>query len=168
MATPHANDFLVSAAAGIVATVPMTVAMEQLHRVLPDDHRPLPPREVIEGLYEQFGAYPIADERQLQESTVLLHYLFGGAAGAVFPLLAPKSLPAAVGAGVLYGMIVWTGSYLGWLPAIGVRHHAKHDSTARTGLMVAAHMVWGMTLGLLLRGRPGLRAAARDPDAVEL
>jgi hypothetical protein len=96
-----------------------------------------------------------------------LHYSFGAAAGGLFPLVAPQRLPAAVSVGVLYGLTVWSGSYLGLLPAIGVRHHAKHDTAARTGIMVAAHVVWGATLGLLLRGRPGLRAASRNPDSAE-
>jgi uncharacterized membrane protein YagU involved in acid resistance len=165
MSNTPASDVLVSAAAGIVATVPMTIAMEELHRAMPDQPGPLPPREVTEGLYEQFGAEDVVGEQQLQRSTLLLHYAFGGGAGAIFPFVAPQRLSAAVGAGVLYGLAVWSGSYLGWLPAMGVRHHARHDSAARTGLMVASHVVWGAALGLLLRGRPGLRAASRNPDA---
>jgi hypothetical protein len=161
VATP--NDVIVGAASGVIATVPMTIAMEQLHRLVPHEHRrPLPPREVTEGLIGPPGDG--ADEEQLERMTFLLHYAFGGAAGALFPIVAPRRLAPAVGVGVLYGLGVWSGSYLGLLPAIGVRHHARHDSAARSGIMIAAHVVWGATLGLLLRGRPGLRASARNPD----
>ena len=161
------QDVVIATAAGVVATVPMTIVMEQLHRVLPGEHEgPLPPREVTEGVYERFiGSVQHAQEEQLQGATVLAHYAFGGAAGALFPLVAPRPLPAAIGAGVLYGLTVWSGAYLGLLPAIGVRHDAKYDSVARTGMMVAAHVVWGATLGLLLRSRPGRRVASRNPDA---
>jgi putative membrane protein len=162
------TDVLVSAAAGVIATVPMTMAMEGLHRVMPGEHDgPLPPREVTQGLYEHWGAAEHADERDLQKATFFLHYAFGGAAGALFPLVAPTRLPAAVGAGVLYALTVWSGSYLGILPAMGVRHDATRDSVGRTAMMVASHVVWGATLGLLLRGRPGLRTASRNPDAPE-
>jgi putative membrane protein len=164
---PKANDVIVGAAAGVIATVPMTLAMEELHRVLPGEHDgPLPPREVTEGLYDQLrGEKTLASEERLEQLTFMLHYAFGGAAGALFPLVAPRRVPAAVGVGILYGLTVWTGSYLGLLPAIGVRHHAKHDAAARSGMMIVAHVVWGATLGLLLRGRPGLRVASRHPDA---
>jgi uncharacterized membrane protein YagU involved in acid resistance len=163
------NDVLVGAAAGVIATVPMTIAMEELHRILPGEHEgPLPPREVTEGVYDYLHEdLKPETEENMERLTFLLHYAFGGAAGSLFPLVAPRKLPAAIGAGALYGLTVWTGSYLGLLPALGVRHHARHDSASRTGMMIAAHLVWGATLGLLLRGRPGLRAASRNPDAAE-
>jgi uncharacterized membrane protein YagU involved in acid resistance len=169
MLTLNADDLIVGAAAGITATAPMTITMEQLHRVVPGEHDgPLPPREVTEELYEQFSSSGRAAEPHLQRMTVVLHYAFGGAAGALFPLVAPRALPPAIGAGILYGLAVWTGSYLGVLPALGIRHHAKHDSAGRNGIMIAAHVVWGATLALLLRGRPGLRAASRHPDSPQV
>lgn len=163
----HPSDVIIGAAAGVVATVPMTIVMEELHRALPGEHDgPLPPREVTQGIRDQLGGDPsCSQESNLERATLLLHYAFGGAAGALFPLVAPRRLPAALGAGVLYGLSVWGGSYLGMLPALGVRHHARHDSAARTGMMIAAHVVWGATLGLILSRRPGLRAASRNPDA---
>jgi putative membrane protein len=144
----------------------MTIVMEELHRILPGEHEgPLPPREVTEGVYERIGGdVARTPEESLEQATVVAHYAFGGAAGALFPIIAPRRLPAALGAGVLYGMAVWTGSYLGLLPALGVRHHARHDPPGRTVLMIAAHVVWGATLALVLRSRPGLRAASRHPD----
>jgi uncharacterized membrane protein YagU involved in acid resistance len=153
------------AAAGVVATVPMTIVMEELHRVLPGEHEgPLPPREVTENVYDKLSRRHDATEDSLEQATVLAHYAFGGAAGALFPLVAPRQRTAAVGAGLLYGAVVWSGSYLGLLPAFGVRHHAKHDATSRNAMMIAAHLVWGATLGLVLSSRPGLRAASRKPD----
>ena len=158
-------DILVGGAAGVVATVPMTLTMEALHRILPAERSAaLPPREVTEGVYDYFDDAEHASERQLEQLTFALHYSFGGAAGALFPLVAPRRLPAAVGAGVLYGLGVWSVSYLGILPAIRVRHDATEDHRHRTLMMIAAHVVWGATLGLILRGRPGLRTASRHPD----
>jgi len=157
---------LIAAAAGVVATVPMTFTMEELHRITPGEHDgPLPPREVTEGVVARIeGDEARASGEQLERMTLLLHYAFGGTAGALFPIVAPSGIAASVGAGVLYGLTVWSGSYLGVLPALGVRHHARHDSASRTGIMIAAHVVWGATLGLLLRARPGLRTASRHPD----
>lgn len=166
MSKPNAGDVILGAAAGVIATVPMTITMEQLHRLVPEErHGPLPPREVTEGIYDQLEVKDEASEEQLEKSTLALHYAFGGSAGALFPLVAPRTLGASTTAGVLYGLTVWSASYLGLLPALGVRHHARHDSAARTAIMIAAHVVWGAALGALLRARPGSRTAARDPES---
>ena len=95
------NDVIVGAAAGVVATVPMTIVMEELHRALPGEHDgPLPPREVTEGMYARLGGeVESTREESLEQATVVAHYAFGGIAGALFPLVAPRSLPAALGAG---------------------------------------------------------------------
>jgi hypothetical protein len=45
---------------------------------------------------------------------------------------------------------VWATSYLGWLPVFGVRQPITYDPLPRTGLMIAAHLAWGVTAGLLL------------------
>jgi uncharacterized membrane protein YagU involved in acid resistance len=158
-------DLVIGAAAGVVATVPMTIVMEELHRVLPGEHSgPLPPREVTENVYETFRTHGRTREDTLEQATILSHYAFGGAAGALFPLVAPRQRGAAIGAGLLYGLAVWSGAYLGLLPALGVRHHAKHDSSSRNGMMIVAHLVWGAALGLVLTSRPGSRTASRNPD----
>jgi len=161
------SDFVMSAAAGVVATVPMTVVMERLHRLLPSERgRPLPPREVTEGVYARMGGrHDRAHEGPLSQATLLAHYAFGGAAGSLFPLIAPRGVAPAAGAGLLYGLGVWSASYLGLLPSLGVRHNATRDTSGRTAMMIAAHLVWGATLGVILRSRPGRRTASRDPDA---
>lgn len=166
MATSISNDVLLGAAAGVIATVPMTIVMEELHDVLPGEQPgPLPPREVSEGIYEQLTRHDDARERDMQRMTVLLHYAFGGAAGALFPLMGWRRGPEAVGAGMIYGLTVWAGNYLGLLPALGVRHNARHDSTSRNVMMIAAHVVWGATLGLVFFAKPGRVTASRHPDA---
>jgi len=162
------TDVLIGAGAGLIATIPMTMAMEGLHLVLPGEpDSPFPPREIIEGLYEHLGADDDIEDEHLGQMTFLLHYAYGGIAGAMFPFVAPRRLPAAIGAGVVYGLAVWSGSYRGLLPATGVRHHARHDTARRTAMMIAAHVVWGATLGLVLRGRSSPRTASADPDAAE-
>jgi NO-binding membrane sensor protein with MHYT domain len=49
----------------------------------------------------------------------------------------------------LFGLGVWATSYLGWLPVFGVRQPVTYDPVARTGLMIAAHLVWGTAAGLV-------------------
>jgi hypothetical protein len=150
------NGMLVGAAAGVVATVPMTIVMETLHRQLPGEPpRPLPPREVVEGFAVKAGVHRELDERDMQQLTLAAHFGYGAACGAVFGLVAPRNVPAAITAGVMFGMGVWAGSYLGWLPALGVRQPATEDPRARSGLMIAAHMVWGAAAAAFLASARG-------------
>lgn len=143
------KKLMLGAAAGAAATVPMTVAMEKLHQMLPGEPaRPLPPREITESIAAKAGVAEEISEPQMQTLTLGAHVGYGAACGAVLALIAPGNKTAAVGVGALFGLAVWAGSYKGWLPALHVRHDAKFDPPARTGLMIAAHMVWGAAAGL--------------------
>ena len=150
------NGLLIGAAAGAAATVPMTVVMETLHERVPGDPpRPLPPREVTEGLAVKAGVNDELSERDVQNLTLAAHFGYGAACGAVLGAIAPRSTPAAVFTGMAFGGGVWAGSYLGWLPAIGVRQPATDDPPARSGLMIVAHMVWGATAGAMIGASRG-------------
>jgi hypothetical protein len=143
------KKLMIGAAAGAAATVPMTMTMEKLHELLPGEPpRPLPPREVTESIAEKTGVAQQVDEPGMQALTLGAHVGYGAACGAVLGLITPKKVPAAVAVGALFGLAVWAGSYKGWLPALHIRHDAKHDPPARNGLMIAAHMVWGAAAGL--------------------
>lgn len=142
---------LIGAAAGAAATLPMTVVMETLHERLPGEPpRPLPPREVLDGIAAQAGVHDDLEEEDKENLTLAIHFGYGAACGAVFGSIAPRSLPAAVASGMAFGVGIWAGSYLGWLPALGVRHHAKFDPGERSALMIAAHLVWGGVTGALV------------------
>jgi uncharacterized membrane protein YagU involved in acid resistance len=144
------HPLLIGAVAGTVATIPMTVFMETMHRRLPGEPpRPLPPREVAEGLAVKAGARGDMSERQMQDLSLMLHAGYGAATGALFGLLAPKRPPTALAAGMLFGLGVWAASYLGWLPRLGVRQPIEYDPPARTQLMIASHLVWGASAGLI-------------------
>ena len=139
---------LAGAAAGTVATIPMTFFWEVLHRRLDGEPpRPLPPREVAEGLAVKAGVNRELTETQMQDLALLLHFGYGALTGAVFGLVAPRRRGAAMAAGALFGLGVWTVSYLGWLPALGIRQSPRWDPPARTKLLIASHVVWGTAAG---------------------
>jgi uncharacterized membrane protein YagU involved in acid resistance len=143
------NRLFTGAIAGATATVPMTMVMEALHEQLrgePD--RPLPPREITESVTAKAGVNDAIPEPDKETLTLVAHFGYGAACGALFGLMAPRNVAAAVGCGTLFGLGVWAGSYLGWLPALNVRHDARQDPPARNALMIAAHLVWGATAGL--------------------
>jgi hypothetical protein len=136
------------AISGVVATGPMTVAMTKLHRKLPDaDRYPLPPREITMKLADESGLAEKLGPTARSAATFLAHFCYGAAAGALFGAGSKKPGPAR---GVLFGLFVWTVSYLGLLPRAGVLSSATDHPASRNALMIVAHVIWGLTLGYLL------------------
>jgi hypothetical protein len=145
------NGVVLGAIAGCAATVPMTVAMEALHRELPDEERdPLPPRTVTMRVAEEAGVREELDEDERTGLTLAAHFGMGTAMGALYgPVSRLIPLPAPV-AGAGFGLAVWAGNYLGLLPALGLLSPATKHRPRRVGLMIAAHLVWGAVAGLML------------------
>jgi uncharacterized membrane protein YagU involved in acid resistance len=131
----------------------MTAVMMALHQVLPGEpDSPLPPRHITENAAEAAGAGEAMDnmdEGGRKATTLAAHFGYGAAAGAAYVPLAGKSgLPPAA-EGALFGLAVWGGSYLGLMPATGLYNSAKDEPAARNVLMIAAHLVWGASLGVI-------------------
>ena len=69
----------------------------------------------------------------------------------LFPFLGKKiPLPSPV-KGVLFGLIVWAASYLGLLPLIGMSESGQREPGRRNLMMIAAHVVWGATMGVVAK-----------------
>jgi uncharacterized membrane protein YagU involved in acid resistance len=145
------NRLVWGALAGMVATAPMTLAMEAMHRYLPARERyPLPPRLITEKVAEDAGIAGQLGEAEHKRLTWIAHFAYGAAAGALYAPLAKQMGLPPVAAGALYGLTVWAGSYLGLLPAAGILRPATEHPARRTALMIAAHIVWGATTGALI------------------
>jgi uncharacterized membrane protein YagU involved in acid resistance len=146
------NRILLGALAGLAATAPMTLAMKLMHERLPREERyPLPPRQVTEGVAEKAGVVEHLDEDEREAATWVSHFAYGAASGALYGALSGvrvDSHPLLAGAG--FGVAVWAGSYLGWLPAAGIIAPATEHPARRNALMIAAHVVWGATAGVTL------------------
>ncbi|MFN8557858.1 MAG: hypothetical protein U0531_11125 [Dehalococcoidia bacterium] len=77
------------------------------------------------------------------------HLGFGALGGALFTLLLPAVRPRPLW-GALTGLAIWTGSYGGWIPALSIMPPPERDDPGRVRTMVAAHIVYGLTLGALV------------------
>lgn len=145
------SDLLAGAAAGCVATVPMTAAMEALYRQLPRPERyPLPPRETAQKVSEELNVWQQLGERERLAVTLLSHFGYGAAMGALYgPLARALKLPPWLG-GPAYGLAVWAGNYLGVLPALNILKPATEHPPRRTAVMIAAHLVWGLSTAVLV------------------
>lgn len=142
---------IVGTAAGIIATVPMTALMVLLHRRLPARERyPLPPRKVTMEVAEDVGLDNDLSEPQRVGLTAAGHFAYGGGVGGLYTLLPDNMLPRSPAMrGIVYGLAVWSGSYLGWLPVAGLHPPATQEPARRNALMIAAHVVYGAALGVL-------------------
>jgi Protein of unknown function (DUF1440) len=153
--------------AGFLATLPMTLAMEGMHALLPWWERyPLPPREITEEMEEVADLRGSPDEPQQVAVTMVNHFAYGSGAGAVYGALAPRvSAPPAL-KGAAFGLGVWSVSYLGLMPALGLLSPATEHPGRRNALMIAAHLVWGSATGILFdRLQKRARPAIDGPEA---
>lgn len=145
------STLITGAIAGLLATAPMTAVMVALWRLLPRGQRyPLPPRLLTGNILRRLGLQREISAQQEQGLTWVFHFGYGALTGAIFaPLVRLVRLPAYL-LGPLYGLFVWAGSYMGWLPAFNLFRDASRQPDERNALMIAAHLVWGTMTGLLV------------------
>ena len=144
------------AAAGLAATVPMTVVMQVLRTLLPrEQFRRMPPREIVDRTIEQAGVADQIDPGERAAVTAVAHLAFGMLAGAAYGALtrSRRTSSSGVWTGAAYGLTVWALAYGAGLPALGLHPAASVDTPDRNETLIASHLVWGATLGLLTRDR---------------
>ncbi|MDQ0756404.1 DUF6789 family protein [Arthrobacter sp. B3I4] len=98
-----------------------------------------PPKRIIDAFFPRLPL-PLT-----KSAAVGAHLGYGMAAGALYAMLGKKkSTPAT---GLAYGAVLWAAGYEGWLPALGVLPPAHRDKPGRAWTMLAAHLLYGATLG---------------------
>jgi uncharacterized membrane protein YagU involved in acid resistance len=140
------------ALAGLSATPPMTLLMRGLHALLPPRERyPLPPQQITTTLSGAAGVESHIDHPQEWElKTYVAHHAYGAGCGAAYALVEPALPGPPALKGALFGVGVWTVSYLGWLPAAGILPPANREPSGRNGVMLLAHVLWGATAATML------------------
>lgn len=136
------------AAAGLAATGAMSVLMHQAHRLgLMGEH---PPQRITDHLLHRAGSRPPRPVRRALGTAA--HLAFGVGTGTAYGGMRSQGwLPGPpVATGVGAAMAVWTASYAGWIPALGVLPPPHQDRPGRQPAMVAAHVVYGAVLGSLV------------------
>ena len=141
------SRLLIGAIGGFVGTMAMTAAMRRMHGRLPDKERyPLPPREIVESAARQADVE--LPEEAARDITTAAHFAYGAAVGAMIGALNPEPSKKT---GAVTGVAVWLASYMGWIPAVGILEPATRHPRRRTGLMIAAHLVWGLSTAAAMR-----------------
>src|SRR5688572_12198651 len=146
------HRLLKGALAGFVGIAPMTAVMVTGWQLLPADEKyPLPPRQIVGEITEHVGLRDQMGEEELVAATLLSHFSYGALFGSVYTIWDQRiPLPHSI-KGMLAGLALWMGSYLGWLPALGILSPATRHPWRRNLLMIVAHLVRGATMGMVLK-----------------
>jgi uncharacterized membrane protein YagU involved in acid resistance len=141
--------------AGFLATVPMTVLMGILFQILPrPDQYPLPPwqgtRKILVESAEAAGKEEQVDNEKVTVTTAFTHFGYGAASGVAYALTANRARLHPVWKGLLAGLGLWTLSYGGYLPALGILRPITQRSTGRNLVMLVSNLAWGLFTALLL------------------
>lgn len=142
------RDLLLGARAGLVATALMSLLM--LAGKAAGLTGRLPPAKITDEATRELPGQPDRDDRDA--IAAVIHFGFGSVAGALFGLGAAglRRTWLSTALGMAYGTAVYAVSYLGWIPALNLMPPATEDRPGRTLTMLAAHWVYGATLGALL------------------
>lgn len=140
------------ALAGLAATVPMTGVMLALGKLAQRQGQdPFPPREITAKVTRRPGVWQRADDSQRGMLTIAGHLGYGALTGALYGARIAESPEPSPLSGATYGLMVWALSYAGWLPALNILPSPKRTAPNRTLQLVASHLVWGASLGWLMR-----------------
>lgn len=148
MVHPDWRAALGGTVAGAVAAFPMGAVM------LAADAAGLmgrqPPALIVEQGLTTAGAD--ASAGVTTTSAVVAHVAFGAAVGALYGLVSTRDVSRhpVIARGVAYGLMVYTASYVGWIPALRILPSPPHDRPGRQASMIAAHVVFGAALAALL------------------
>lgn len=140
------------AVAGLLATIPMTIFMLMAWKRLPQREKyPSPSRLITRNVVKRLESPQKLGNRNLTALTLLLHFLYGALTGSFYGTLEQRIPLHQSVKGSLYGVSVWSGSYLGWIPAFGIASPATKHPWRRNVLMIVAHLIWGTALGVFKR-----------------
>lgn len=102
---------------------------------------------------------PEIEDEPATSTTLAAHFAYGALSGA---MLAAMTRKPTVAEGIVGGLSIWLGSYMGWIPAFGVLKPATRHPAGRNALMTVAHVVWGSAFALSQRDLLNSRSAFDD------
>lgn len=145
------NRILTGALSGVAATVPMSVVMWGIDRLLPRERReePVPPYKITVQAAHKAGVGQEMNEQQKKGSTMAAHFGMGSAAATLYPLVFSKLPGPRPLKGAALGLAVWAGNYLGLMPAAGLYRPATRQSFGRNLDVIVSHLVWGTATAAL-------------------
>ena len=152
------SSLVVGAVSGAAATVPMTAVMEVMQRWQPPHERyRLPPIAITSWAAAKVGLEEHVHHSEWSAVSLAAHFGYGASMGALYAATRQTIRPPFLLGGAIYGLALWAGGYLGWVPALGLYRRSTQQPRARRVLNVWSHVVFGMVLDVLLRELPRTR-----------
>lgn len=152
------HTVLKGALAGFAGTVPMTIFMLVTQRFLPKgQHYDLPPELITKDIARKAHVRWHMSKGQILLATLAAHFGYGATMGAIYapiekniPPPVEKRIPfSALLQGIVFGVLIWAASYFVLLPLLGIAESGEHEPAQRNLMMLAAHVVWGSTMGAI-------------------
>lgn len=144
------KPYQAGALAGITGTLAHTLVMLTWFRFLPrSEQYPVPPREITTQVARKAGVSHCLSGTEQRLATWINHFAYGALTGALYPAFRRPQAGSPVRVGILYGLLVWAVSYLGWLPKLGILKSATKWPPGRNAMMIAAHVAWGGVTGVV-------------------
>jgi uncharacterized membrane protein YagU involved in acid resistance len=148
----HIDSAVHGALAGFAATLPMTAVMFAVQLVLPRSSQiPPEPQIITDELLQRANIYQEITERERKLASLINHFAYGAVCGAACATVAGARLQLSPSTGLVAGLLVWMGSYAGWLPAAKILPPPPDRLPGRNILLLAAHSVWGLSLHTIFR-----------------
>jgi uncharacterized membrane protein YagU involved in acid resistance len=144
------EEAIAGAFSGLIATVPMTITMLIMQKMLPRrEQTTLEPRRVSDDMLRKANLDDDVSESGKEQFSVAAHFGYGAGTGMIYAL-AGRLLPLPPGLrGPVYGFFVWAASYAGWLPAAKTLPPPHRRPIGRNLLLIIAHFVWGLVVEAL-------------------
>lgn len=136
--------------AGGIGTTTMTVFMRGTQWV-GLYHQDLPPTKITRAATNILGVKHRVSSRQETVLTGVAHWAFGMAGGALFGVISQKiaRVPRWF-SGLVFGLLVWGISYLGWVPALGILPQPWNQRGTHGLMPMLAHVIYGVTVGTVV------------------
>jgi hypothetical protein len=144
------RTLLRGALAGVAATAAMSAVMFTARKA--GLMGKVPPERITEAGLRVLRVR--ASERSENALSTVAHVGYGAVMGGLFAIAGRTirlPVPGPV-AGALYGLAVWTVSYAGWIPALGIMPPPHRDRHDRQTSMILAHLMYGAVLGTITGG----------------
>lgn len=107
--------------------------------------------KVAEGVSEKVRDHGLAQEEK-EPAGEMVHYAFGGGAGAVYGMAAEALPKAAAGWGTVFGAVLWVLADEVGVPSAGLGKWPADSPVPEQASAFAAHLVYGATTETVRRG----------------
>jgi hypothetical protein len=136
------RKLMCGALSGLIATAPMSVviALGRAGRLLWTP----PPRQITSSAASKVGIEEDRNSNEFTATWIGAHFAYGAVCGAVYSLVRSFIPGSTAVRGLVFGEFVWSVSYLGYIPALGLYPWPKDDSKSRMAVMITAHAVFGV------------------------